>query len=182
MINKIKNMIKRCWVSGDTADKGQIANIQITYGAGEQTRSAYAEMIYPYGMQANPPKETVGFLSSVMADESNLAVIPYCRDKRFKNLKTGETIFGSPIIGSYIKFLIDGSIEIHAKNGIILITDNGDIGITSPNNLNTQATTTTMLGQVNMGNSGAKIARLGDQVTIGTSTGTITSAGNNTSI
>jgi hypothetical protein len=194
MSNDTLNLIKRAYVSAPTNDENDYCSIQVSY----YDRTAYAQPIYPYGLCANAPTNTSVLLFNVLGQEENLAGIPYTIAERFRSLKTGEVAIGSPKTGSYIKFEEDGSIKIVAKKGITISTEDGDIifnssqGIawnattdaimTSLGNFTVTTTTYTVNGQVNLGSGGAKIARLGDQVTIGSNTGTITGSGNNTSI
>lgn len=211
IFDKISNLVKRAFITQVVNDSSDYQSTQVSYLG----KVSNAQMIYPYGYNAVPPTNTMVLLFNVLGQEENLAGIPYAVSERFKNLKGGEVVLGSPSTGSYIKFKEDGSIEMYAKNGIKIFTDDGDIDVNAKNNLNMNsltndinfnsakgigwtattdslmtstgnftvtATTYTVNGQTNLGTGGARIARLGDQVTVGINTGTITSAGNNTSV
>lgn len=160
---KVKNLIKRGYVSHFIADTYPHAITQVTYFG----KTSNAEIVSPYGLSVGLPEETNLIVFNIQGKEENKACFGYSQNDRFLNLKRGEVVIGSPKTKSHIKFNEDGTIEIDSK-GTINIKVNGDV--------NVDAT------KVNLGVGGAKIARLGDEVTVGSSTGTITSAGENTSI
>jgi hypothetical protein len=184
---KIKNVVKLGYVSRVGDDKGNIPLTQVTYLG----NAADAAVIFPYGISASLPVNTQTLMFSVGANEESLVAIGYPLAERFKGLLEGEVIVGSPYTQSYVKFSQDGSISVESKKDITITGSNdinltisgkatlnitGDVDLTTSGNVNVDAT------QVNLGTGGQPIARLGDAVTIGTSTGTITSAGTNTSI
>jgi len=188
----IRNIVKRGYVSLAGDDSGPYNLTQISYSVPDKT--ANAEVINPYGLYSNLPNGIQVLFFAVNNDEENRACIGYSQDDRFKNLKEGEVLIGNPQTQAYVKFDADGNIEIQSAaeinikaSGEINIDagdiniENGTINVTgdaelNANNVNVNAT------KVNLGSGGARIARLGDQVTVGASTGTITSAGTNTSI
>ena len=196
--NKIANMIVRGYVSLTNDDSGDYSYSQITYLG----KTANAENIYPYGMNANAPVDTMVLKFNVMGLESNLACICYMQEERFKNLKPGETIFGSPTSGSYIKFLANGDIEINSK-GKVIVNSVSDVNVVTQGNINNTTASYNVTsnaisfssgsfsfgfdqsgvfsgnGKFEFGTGGAYIARLGDQVTVDGNVGTITTASTN---
>lgn len=160
---KLRNLIKRGYVSYFIKDENLHAIAQITYFG----KTSNAEIISPYGLSVGLPEETNLIIFNIQGKEENKACIGYSQHDRFLNLKQGEVVIGSPKTKSYIKFKEDGTIEIDSK-GTINIKVNGDVNIDAT--------------KVNLGVGGAKIARLGDEVTVGMAKGAITSAGENTSI
>jgi len=163
LLNKIINIVKFGYVSRSSSDSGDYPVTQITYLG----KTVPVEIISPYGLYSNLAEGTKAVVFNIGSNEENQVAIGFSQNDRFKNLKSGEVVVGNPKTGSYIKFNSDGS---------VLMQCNGDFDIITNNNVNIKA------AQVNLGDSGAKIARLGDEVTVGGDTGTITSAGNNTSI
>jgi len=166
---KLANLIKYAYVSRTIEDNQKVALTQASFLG----KTANVQVISPYGLSVHLPLKTKLLLFNIQGIEENRAVIGFSQDERFKNLKEGEVIVGSPKTQTYIKFDKDGNIEIIGK-GKINVTTTGDIDFKC-DNFNIDAT------QVNLGQGGNKIARLGDEVTVGTETGTITGSGNNTS-
>lgn len=171
LFNKVKNFIKRCIISETSDDSNIYAIAKIKY----YDKDSIAEAIYPYGMSANAPVDTVCILFNINGHESNRACIPYAIIDRFKNLKSGEVIFGSPATQSYVKFMTNGDIEIDGtktifKKGTFTIEEEATIDCT----------------KINLGSGGNEIARKGDQIKVnvgGTDyIGTIITGGTNTSI
>lgn len=150
----LRNLLKRAYISKEIIDNSApYLNTQITYF----DKTTNAEMIFPYGIQAIPPKETIGLLFNILGYEDNLAFIPYAQNERFKILKAeGEIIVGSPKTGSYVYFKSNGEIEIESK-GKLVINVNGDVELKA-NNVKIDATKT------DLGVGGKKIALDGDSV------------------
>lgn len=161
--NKIKNLIKFGYVSLETTDSGDYPVAQVTYFG----KTLPVEIITPYGLYVNLPENTKVVLWNINANEENQVAIGFSQQDRFKNLESGEVLVGNPKTGSYIKLKANGSIEIESKDKID-ITVNGEVDIDA--------------AKINLGSGGARIARLGDEVTVGSNTGTITGAGVNTSL
>jgi phage gp45-like len=185
IFSKLLNLIKRGYVSNFIADDLPHPIVQVSYLG----KVGNAEVILPYGFAAGLPDETPVIVLSVLGNESNRICIPYSHFTRFKNQHQGEVQIGNEVTKSYIKFTKNGNIEIKTDVKIKVtapeIEIDGDLNLTVNGNVTMDAGSGTVdigAGQVNLGSGGAKIARLGDQVTVGGSTGTITSAGTNTSI
>jgi hypothetical protein len=165
-ISKILNLIKYGQVTHSIIDNKKYPITQISCLG----KTANAQVISPYGLCINLPKNAKVINFSVGGQEENRACIGFCQDERFKNLLEGEVVVGSPKFSTYIKFSKDGNIEILSTK---------DINIKA-SNVNIDAEKT------NLGVGGNQIARLGDSVMVtveGTPYyGTITSSGVNTSI
>lgn len=173
---KTRNLVKRGYVTAPGSDENDYAVIQISCLSPAKT--ANAELVSPYGLSVNLPKDIQVLTFSVQGHEENKACIGYSQVNRFKNLKPGEVVVGNPgsisedgtveVPSSFVKFANDGTIEISSDSDITVVADNVSV------NANT----------VDLGVGGAKIARLGDtvHVSLATGDGTITSGGTNTSI
>jgi phage gp45-like len=190
LLTKISNVVKRALITLINNDSKSIAHCQAKY----LDKVANIETIYPYGLSANAPVGNIVLLFNVGSNEANLAGIPYSQKDRFKNLKSGEVIVGSPKSGSYIKFLENGDIEIESKNNLTINAKKVNINATQEFNIISPTMNFTSdafsfsfdasgvfqgNGTFNFGTGGAYIARLGDQVTVGGNVGTITSASTN---
>jgi hypothetical protein len=171
---KVRNIVKRGYVTKPGDDTSDYHIIQISYLSPAKT--ANAELISPYGLSVNLPKDIQVLTFSVQAHEENKACIGYSQSGRFKNLEPGEVVVGNPGTGSFVKFVNDGTIEVSSTDAVS-ITTTADVNITADN-------VVVDANKVDLGTGGAKIARLGDavQVNLGTGIGTITSGGTNTSI
>jgi phage gp45-like len=123
LINKISNIIKRAVITLVNDDSKNIAHCQVSYN----DKPATIETIYPYGMSANAPVGNIVLLFNVGSNEANLAGIPYSQQDRFKSLKSGESIFGNPISGCYIKFLENGDIELLSKKNVKIFSNNAEL-------------------------------------------------------
>ena len=250
LFDKARNFIKYGVVSYTNGDSANTPVAQVT----SHGIAANAQRIMPYGVYGEPPPGTKCILLQMQGDTEKKAFIAFPQSKRFKTSAAGEMMYGNIQIGTYIKFLNNGDIEIssikdtpqnitvtgknltlnitesciiNSKNSTINATEDctvnaNNINIQADNDCNIAAKNITMIAEnniamegndisftcgtavshlgtngnfeitadkflahvneVNLGNGGARIARLGDQVTIGSDVGTITSAGTNTSI
>lgn len=186
LFTKIKNLIKRGYVSKVLDDDKELPFQQVSYLG----KIGYSERLSPYGLDSNPPQDIQVLVFSVNGVESNRLSMAYSQANRFKGLKEGEVVVGNPETQAYIKFAEDNTIEIKAtqsvtieapsitiKNGTISIESDADISVTGTANINAT--------QINLGSGGPQIARKGDAVLVnvgGTDyTGVITGGGTNTS-
>jgi len=183
LLTKIKSLIKRGYVTRTSTNSSYYQIFQVSYLG----KAGDAEYISPYGLYSNCPLNIPVLIWNLQGYENNRAAMPFSENDRFKNLAVGEVKVGSPFTGSYVYFKADGKIEIESKgqmdvtiNGNVNLNVSGAVNLTASGNVNVDAP------QTNLGTGGAKIARLGDQVTVVISgtpyTGTITGSGNNTSI
>jgi hypothetical protein len=131
--NRVSNLIKTAYCTLPDNDQGDYSSAQVSYYG----KVAYTQTIYPYGLQANAPTNTLYKLINNMGQEENTCAIPYCAKERFKGLQAGEVVIGSPLTGSYVKFLADGSIKILSKNKLNeSITNDAIINIGGKTTLN----------------------------------------------
>jgi hypothetical protein len=135
IFTKIPNLIKRAVITKVNSDNDDIANCQID----SFDTSKPMETIYPYGMSANAPIDNIALVFSVGGNEANAAGMPYSQQNRFKNLKSGEVVFGNPVVGSYVKFNEDGSITIYSPAAINVNCD-GDFKVSSQQNVDFSGT------------------------------------------
>lgn len=164
----LRNLIKRGYISNEIINNtAPYLSTQITYF----DKTTNAEMIFPYGLQAIPPKNTIGLLVNILGYEDNLGFIPYTQNERFKILVAeGEIIVGSPKTGSYVYFKANGDIDIESKNKIN-INVNGDVELKAAN-VKIDA------GKTDLGIGGKKIALDGDPIV----DNKVVASGTNTSI
>lgn len=112
MFNKLKNILLRCKVTKAGDDAGIYPQNQIQSLGVVQN----CQIISIYGINYNPPENTDGVAFDIMASAENKgAIFQGTLNRVQKGLKPGEIAIGSPIGGNYIKFLLDGGIEIHGK-------------------------------------------------------------------
>lgn len=131
---KLSNLIKRGAITLTNADNKSVSYGQVKYLG----KTALVENVYPYGLNAHAPVGGISLLFSVGDNEGNLASIPYCQSERFKNLKPGEVVIGSPATGSYIKFSQSNEIIAQAPQIIPsrLFATNGNKAMVSTNLIN----------------------------------------------
>ena len=139
------------------------------------------------GDDYNPPDTAEGLGGNIGNNPANSIVFAW-RDSILRKCNPGEKRIYS------VKSSAPNEVaaEIYLKNdGEIEITGGKDLNITVVGNCNLKAAAVNIdAAKTNLGTGGAKIARLGDEVTVeitsgssaGTYTGTITSGGTNTSI
>lgn len=168
--NKVQGIIKYAYVTSTRDDSLDYPNQATSF----YKKTNATQIISPYGLCAHLPKNTKVVLLSVQGNSENRAAIGFSQSDRFKNLEEGEVVVGNPKSRAFVKFDKDGNIEIISED---------ELNITVSNDVNLKCTNCKIdATKVDLGVGGAKIARLGDQVTVGPATGTITTAGNNTSI
>ena len=173
IISKISNIIKRSNITRISDDKNSFQTAQISY----MGKVADTEIIWPYGMYGNVPINSLCVTFSSGAQEEDRVTFPSRSHKRIRrDLKSGEVGMGNFVTGSETFYDADGNIIINAKNDL-KITVIGDATITA--NFVTIDSDTDITGKVNLGISGAAIARVGDSVLVGGDTGVITSGSAN---
>jgi len=206
---KIRRMIRRCFVSGNSVDDKDYQTAQVSaYG-----KPVNADVLMSYGIAANVPQKAPGILFLTNGQDDNRYVIlgndPSWRPR---GLLSGELIVGNFITGDMVKFLND-KIEIIGNkdldvnvSGNVNITVEGDANITAGGSITVDAPTITFncdnftinataafdvnvpltninSAITNLGTGGLPIARVGDQVQVGIVTGVILpNASTNTSI
>ena len=132
MLQKIRNMIKVCFVTTPTNDSESYPITNVGYFDKEQT----AVRLSPYGLYSNPPANSTGILFCAGANEGNTYAL-VSSDDRIKNLAEGEVAVGNPVTGTQVKFDKDGNlIEIIQKNRTITIAEDNTITVTGDYSLN----------------------------------------------
>lgn len=84
------------------------------YNGKEKTN---AVVMTPYGVYHNLPEGSTLLSFSSLCQESNKFVLGQKFSNRFKDLKSGETLFGNPETGSFVHFKEDGSIKVFSASG-----------------------------------------------------------------
>lgn len=192
------NLIRYAYITLTYEDSKNIAYSQVE----SMDKVANAQMIYPYGLYANAPPDSMVLLFGVQGNEENLAGIPYSMVGRFKGLKAGEVLLGNILTQTYIKLDDQGNIEIDSKkdinvnvSGNVSIIVSGNATISASEDVNILAGNVSVnapftvegTNAVSLGTGvGAKaIARTGDAIQViisGTPyTGVITGGGDNLS-
>ncbi len=147
--NKITNMIKYGRVSKSTPDAGNFAKGQVEY----QGKIKDVLFVYPYGSHGIPPVDSLILLNNIKGAEENQAGIPFKPDVRPKLDAEGEYVVGNFEIGSIIKFLENGDIEITGKKDLNVtlvgnanVTVQGTTTLISTGNVSITAPLTTING------------------------------------
>lgn len=135
MINKLVNLIKRVVTSAAMQDSGNYPIVQVQYLG----RTAFVELLSPYGLSTSPPIGSLGTCWSILGQEDNRAALITAGAARFKNLQPGEVVVGNYLTQSYVKFNVDGSISIVAAGnltatvgGTTTLNSTGNVNITAP--------------------------------------------------
>jgi len=141
-------------------------------------------MLFPYGYHANVPPDFLMLGVSVQGNPDNRVAIG-CLPKKRPKLKEGETAFYHPPTDAFIIWRQSGDLDIETGDG-----GGANININCKQaNVNASESVNIASPITNIGVGGNPIARLGDAVEVvitggssaGTHSGTITSAGGNTS-
>lgn len=151
-----------------------------------------AEIYAPYGISYNVPPGSLCLFAQIGGDDGNIILLPDRSQDRVKNLAESEVAIGNPISKSNTIYKKNGNIVTVTEGdvGDIELTIQGKVTIVVAGNVDLKATTVNIdATTTNIGVGGLAIARLGDTVQVtgvqsggSTATGTITSAGVNTSI
>jgi phage gp45-like len=176
----IKSILKR----GKTTLPGNDANLQ-TVQVQYLNKVTVADIVNPCGFAHNPLAGQLVILLNMQGVEDNMACIVTDQLTRTQKLSPGETILYNTMTQSFIYLKNDGSIELSAPLVTInaAVTNvNGTLNINGSLNAVDGAVITgdlSVSGQTSLGAGGAAIARVGDSVLVGASTGTITSGSSN---
>ncbi len=122
LLSTLKDLIKRATITKGGADDGQFNIQQVTYLG----KVADCEVIFPYGMSANLPKDALLVMFNVNANEQNRAGIGTLPNERKKNLETGEVAFFHPFTKSFIYFRNSGDIDIDTSQATEFVVTDGD--------------------------------------------------------
>jgi hypothetical protein len=156
-------------------DDGQFPSSQVIYNQ----RVADFYVVYPYGMSANAPADSLVVMMNMMGQEENRAGIASLPYQRFKDLKVGEVAFGNFLTRSHVIFKEDGSVEIVSEDNLNIEVKGPLANITCTGVINLTAPIVNLATLVNLGTGGPAIARVGDQVQIGDDIGTIITGSSN---
>lgn len=138
MLKKIKNciynIIKYGIKTNNNPDTGNVPTMQVAYLG--KTKDAW--VLYPYGMHANAPINSVVLLHNVKGNEENQVGIASKPEIRPKGLKIGEVVFGNFVVSSIIKFKEDGDIDISPSSelNVLKVTNfSNDINVSGDSNI-----------------------------------------------
>lgn len=85
----------------------------------------------PFGLYNNPPKGSGGLVFTPSGIESNLWGIFQDFETRFKNLKEGEVVMGSPVHINNIEFKEDGAVNILTDGGGLKLDKDSTLTLTN---------------------------------------------------
>ena len=119
-LSRLKDLIKRATVTMGGSDDGEFNIQQVTY----LQKVADCDIIFPYGMSANLPKDTLLVMFNVNDNEQNRAGIGTLPRERKKNLAPGEVAFFHPLTKSFIYFRNSGDIDIDTSQASDLEAEN----------------------------------------------------------
>ncbi len=170
----IPNIVKRSRITKVGKDDGNYAVSQVDYLG----KVCDVEILTPYGLYSNLPLDATTVLWNVQGQEENRVGIGNTPKTRFKNLKAGEVVVGSPQTLSNVAFKEDGSIVVTGKgnavvtvdaSGNISITTDGTLGISSTGNMTLHSNAKVILSgtAIELNGNAVGVARLGDSVTAG---------------
>lgn len=125
ILRTIKSLIKRATVSLSQPDTGDYPITQVSYLG----KTAEIEVLWPYGMNGRLPKDAQVLCFNVEGMEENKAGIGNTPTTRDKVENEGETSFGNPLAGTFLRFKSDKTIELTNGTGLITMNPNGDVNI-----------------------------------------------------
>ena len=131
LLSHLRNLIKRAVVTRAGDDTGNLAIQQISYNG----RVGDCDIIFPYGMHANLPVDSLITVVTIEANEENRAGIGGVPEQRIKDLPAGEVVFFHPSTKSKFHFRNDGNVDVVA-NGDLNINVTGDANITATGDVN----------------------------------------------
>ena len=111
VFSKLVDMIKRARITKGGADDADYNVQQVSYLG----KVADAEIVFPYGMSANLPLDSLVLLFNVNGNEQNRAGIGSFPPERKRNLEPGEVAFFHPFTNSFIYFRNSGDIDIDTQ-------------------------------------------------------------------
>tara|TARA_R110000772_G_C13310322_1_gene440395 strand:- start:4605 stop:5132 length:528 start_codon:yes stop_codon:yes gene_type:complete len=85
----------------------------------------------PYGLYNNSPEGSGGLVFAPSGIESNLWGIFQDFETRFKDLKAGEVIVGSPVYVNNIEFKADGAVNILTEAGALNLAADSTLTLTN---------------------------------------------------
>lgn len=177
----LRNLARWARITKAAITGQQFATQQVSYLG----KTADAFMVFPYGVHANVTPDSLALMFAIQDHAANRAAIAWDAKKRPK-LAEGEVALYHPPTDAFIIWRQSGDLDIETGEGggANININCKQANVTASESVNVDSPVT------NLGVGGEKIARLGDEVEVeitsgsssGTWTGTITSAGVNTSI
>ncbi len=140
----MNSYIKRAIITGSYSDDNSRPVQTIKYF----DRETEAEIIFPYGVHANLPEDSLMVVFPICNQDGNLMAIGGLPDKRIQ-VEQGEVVFFHPITKAKIHFKNDGTIEIDALEKDITINCN-NANITAVGTLTIDAPNTEWTGNINL--------------------------------
>lgn len=140
----MKKYIKRAVITGSNEDDTARPVQSIRYF----NRDTEAEIIFPYGVHANLPEDSLMIVFPVCDQDGNLVAIGGMPDKRIQ-VEQGEVVFFHPITKAKIHFKNNGDIDIDSldkdinvsmNNGTITASGNVTINVAGDANLSVDGT------------------------------------------
>lgn len=124
--------VKRARLTKEAKDDGNYHVAQVNYFG----KTCDVEVLTPYGLYSNLPKDGVVTLWSVQGQEENRVGIGNTPKTRYKNLRTGEVVVGSPAHETKIEFLTEGVVKVIGKNNATITIDaSGNISVNTDGTL-----------------------------------------------
>jgi phage gp45-like len=176
-----RKLIRFARITATGTDEGHVATQQMEYLG----KVADGLIVFPYGLHGNVPADALALMMSVGGDPDNRAAIAWTAKDRPK-LEPGEVAFYHAPTDAVMIWRTGGHMEIttgeQGQGNVTINCSQANINASDSVNIDSPIS--------NIGAGGNNIARLGDEVEVtvtggssaGTYTGTITSAGTNTSI
>ena len=118
--------IKQAVIEKAGADDKKYPSLGVSY----KRKSSDCLALTPYGLYNNAPVGSGGLVFAPSGIESNLWGIFQDFETRFKNLKEGEVIVGSPVYINNIEFKTDGATNILTENGGLNLAKDSTLTLT----------------------------------------------------
>lgn len=116
MMNALLNLIKRAVTTNTMKDDGEFPIQQVQY----MGRVGNVEIITPYGLHSSPPKDALGVMWNIQAQEENRAGIFNTPQRRtIKNLKEGEVCLFNVETGNYLFMKQDGTVIMNTDRLVL---------------------------------------------------------------
>lgn len=123
LVNNLKVKLLNSILRGVVTDnKGSILTDYPTLQVNIMGRVGDIEVLFPYGITATAPIDSIVTTFSIGANAADRSGIAYDPTTRIKGLEEGEVAVGNFLIGTYLKFTKLGKIMIFMNN-IIVVPD-----------------------------------------------------------
>jgi len=136
MASSTTSSVKRAKISRVAKDEGNYHVAQVNY----MGKACDVEILTPYGLYSSLPADALAIIWNVQGQEENRVGIGNTPKTRYKQLKPGEVVVGSPLMETKMEFLTDGVVKITAKNNATVTIDkDGNIAVTTDGKLDITA-------------------------------------------